>query len=226
MPPDNVSDDSLSRELGLSAAPSSLEAEQALLGAVFMDAAEALPRVFEIGLKHNDFFKEAHGEVFEAVRHLYEKGEPVDLVTVAEALRSRGSLEKVGGAAYLAKLSDSVGIAANAARYARIIIDRAVLRQMISVTAAISEECQGSPKDVDDVLDRAEGLIYSIRDNRGSSALKRVPDLLSAAFARIEAMLDRDDSLTGIPTGFEELDKLTGGFQRSDLIILAALITL
>jgi replicative DNA helicase len=114
-----------------------------------------------------------------------------------------------------------VGIAANAARYAQIIIDRAVLRQMISITASISEECQGTPKDVDEVLDRAEGLIYGIRDNRGSSALKRVPDLLSEAFARIEALVGRDDSLTGIPTGFEDLDKLTGGFQRSDLIILA-----
>ncbi|UQZ91290.1 replicative DNA helicase [Deltaproteobacteria bacterium Smac51] len=207
--------------MGLDSAPSNLEAERALLGAIFMDATEALPRVFEIGLKHTDFFKEAHGEVFEAIRYLYEKGEPVDLVTTTESLLKRGSLEKVGGASYLAYLSDSVGIAANAARYAQIIIDRAVLRQMITVTASISEECQGTPKDVDEVLDRAEGLIYGIRDNRGSNALKRVPDLLGAAFARIESMLDRDDSLTGIPTGFEDLDKLTGGFQRSDLIILA-----
>lgn len=221
MPSDSDAHENLQREMGLETAPSNLEAERALLGAVFMDAAEALPRVFEIGLKHSDFFKEAHGEVFEAVRYLYEKGEPVDLVTTTEALLARGSLEKIGGAAYLAYLSDSVGIAANAARYARIIIDRAVLRQMISVTASISEECQGTPKDVDEILDRAEGLIYGIRDNRGSNALKRVPDLLGAAFARIEAMLNRDGSLTGIPTGFEDLDKLTGGFQRSDLVILA-----
>ncbi len=202
-------------------APSNLEAERALLGAVILDAGEALPRVLETRLMPDDFFKESHGEIYRTITHLYDKGEPVDLVTIAEGLKKRGSLEKVGGAAYLSELSDSIGVAANSARYARIIIDRSILRRMISISATISEECQGNPQDVDDVLDRAESAIYKVRDERGAQSLKRVPDMLTAAFERINKLREHGDGLTGVPTGFSELDNLTGGFQRSDLIILA-----
>ncbi len=201
--------------------PHSLEAERALLGAILLDAAEALPRVLETRLMADDFFKEGHGEIFKAITHLYDQGDPVDLITVSEGLKKRGSLDRAGGAAYLSELYDSVGVAANVARYARIVIDRAILRRLISISATISEECQGAPKDVDDVLDRAEGSIYKVRDERGTQSLKRVPDMLDAAFARINALHDRGEGLTGVPTGFAELDRLTGGFQRSDLIILA-----
>ncbi|MDR1921062.1 MAG: replicative DNA helicase [Candidatus Adiutrix sp.] len=209
-------------EQDIGAAPSSLEAERALLGAILIDASETLPRILETRLSHADFFKEAHGEIFQAMIFLYDKGEVVDLVMVAEALKSRGSLEKAGGASYLADLADGVGVAANAARYAGIVIDRAILRRMISISASISEECQGSPKDVDEVLDRAEASIFRVRDDRGAQGLKRVPDLLSKAFERIESLSNRDEGLTGAPTGYADLDRLTGGFQRSDLIILAA----
>lgn len=202
--------------------PSSLEAERALLGAVFLDSAEALPRVLETRLMADDFFKEAHTEIFRAITQLYDKGDPVDLITVSEALKRRGALEKSGGAAYLSELADSIGVAANAARYARIIIDRSMLRRMISISASISEECQGSPQDVDDVLDRAESAIYRVRDERGAQTLKRVPDLLQEAFARIEMLKDHKEGLTGVSTGYAALDSMTGGFQRSDLIILAA----
>ena len=201
--------------------PSSLEAERALLGAVIIDAAEALPRVLETRLMPDDFFKEGHAEIFRAITRLYDQGEPIDLVTVQEALRKMGSMEKSGGLAYLSELSDSVGIASNVARYAKIVIDRSILRRMISISATISEECLGSPKDVDDVLDRAESAIYRVRDERGAQSLKRVPDLLGDAFARINQLHDRGEGLTGVSTGYEELDRLTGGFQRSDLIILA-----
>ena len=203
-------------------APSSLEAERALLGAIILDASEALPRVVETRLMPDDFFKEAHGEIFRAITHLFDTGEPIDLVTVPEALKKRGVLEKIGGAAYISELADSIGVAANVARYARIVIDRSILRRMISISATISEECLGNPQDVDDVLDRAESSIYRVRDERGSQSLKRVPDMLDAAFKRINALRDRDEGLTGVPTGFGALDSLTGGFQRSDLIILAA----
>lgn len=203
-------------------APSSLEAERALLGAVFLDAAEALPRVLETRLMADDFFKDAHGEIFQSIVHLYDKGEPVDLVTVSESLKVRGALTKVGGPAYLSELADSIGVAANVARYARIVIDQSILRRMISISASISEECQGSPQDVDDVLDRAESAIYRVRDERGAQSLKRMPDLLQETFARIEALKDHKEGLTGVSTGYAALDSMTGGFQRSDLIILAA----
>ncbi|MDR1045101.1 MAG: replicative DNA helicase [Candidatus Adiutrix sp.] len=212
----------MSNEEAIDRSPSSLEAEKAVLGALILDAAEALPRVLETRLAPEDFSKEAHGEIYRALTFLYDKGEPVDLITVAEALNRRALLEKVGGASYLSELSDSLGVAANAARYARIVIDRSILRQMISISARISEECQGHPKDVDDVLDRAESAIFKVRDARGAQSLKRVPDLLTAAFKRINDLRERGEGLTGLPTGYEELDKLTGGFQRSDLIVLAA----
>ena len=206
----------------LNSPPSSLEAERALLGAVILDAAEALPRVLETRLSAEDFSKETHGEIFRAITHLYDKGDPVDLVTVAEALKKRGSLDKAGGAAYISELADTVGVAANADRYAKIVIDRSIQRRMISIASVIVQECQGTPPDVDEVLDRAESAIYRVRDERGSQSLKRMPDLLDGAFARINALRNRSEGLTGIPTGYSALDTLTGGFQRSDLIILAA----
>lgn len=209
-------------EAGAQGATASPEAEGALLGAIFMDPQEALPRVLETGLKQADFSGENNGEVFQAILGLYEKGDPVDLVTASDALEKRGSLEKIGGPEYLAWLSGSVGLAANADRYAKIIIDRAVLRQLLRVASAIAEDCQGSPKDVDDVLDRAEAQVYGVRDKRASGGLRRMPDLLPAAFKRLDDIRNRGKGLTGVPTGFRELDELTGGFQRSDLIILAA----
>ncbi|MDR2946988.1 MAG: replicative DNA helicase [Candidatus Adiutrix sp.] len=201
--------------------PSSLEAEQALLGAIILDAAEALPRVLETRLMGDDFFKDAHGEIFKAITNLYDKGDPVDLITTTEALRKRGSLEHIGGPAYLSELSDGVGVAANVARYARIIIDRSVLRRMISISATISEECQGHPQDVGDVLDRAEAAIYRVRDERGANSLQRVPDMLKEAESRIAALSAKGGGLTGTPSGFAAFDSLTGGFQPTDLIILA-----
>lgn len=206
----------------LDSAPSSLEAERALLGAVILDAAEALPRALETRISPDDFSKEAHGEIFRAISQLYDKGDPVDLVTVPEALKKRGSLEKAGGVAYISELADTVGVAANVARYAKIVIDRSIQRRMISIASVIVEDCQGTPPDVDEVLDRAESAIYRVRDERGSQSLKRMPDLLDGIFTRINALQNRSEGLTGIPTGYAELDRLTGGFQRSDLIILAA----
>lgn len=206
----------------IEAAPSSLDAERALLGAVILDSAEALPRVLETRLGAEDFSKEAHGEIFKAITQLYDKGDPIDLVTIPESLKKRGSLDKTGGVAYISELADTVGVAANSARYAKIVIDRAIQRRMISIASTIVEECRGTPPDVEEVLDRAESAIYRVRDERGSQSLKRMPDLLDGIFTRINALQNRSEGLTGIPTGYDDLDRLTGGFQRSDLIILAA----
>ncbi|MDR0880950.1 MAG: replicative DNA helicase, partial [Candidatus Adiutrix sp.] len=191
-------------------APSSLEAERALLGALIIDAAEALPQVLETRLAPADFFKEGHSEIYQAITAMYDHGEPVDLVTLAEGLKKKGALEKIGGAAYLSELTDSIGVAANAAHYARIVIDRSILRRLISISAVISEKCQGAPKEVDQVLDEAESLIYKVRDERGNNSLQKVPDLLAAAFQRINDLRNREVGLTGIPTGFSLLDSLTG----------------
>jgi replicative DNA helicase len=205
--------------------PSSLEAEEALLGAVLLDPEAALPNALETGLRPDDFFKEAHAEIFRASLKLDAERQPVDQVTVAEALKSRGTLEKCGGPAYLARLYDGIGLAASAGRYARIIIDRAILRRLISLSGTITQRCQGSPPEVEDLLDWAESEILKVRSERRADSFIDAAKEMGGVFSEILDLKDkRKDglALTGLPSGFDALDKLTGGFQKSDLVILAA----
>jgi replicative DNA helicase len=216
----------MARDILDEGAPSSLETEEALLGAILLDPQTALPNAQETGLKPDDFFKEAHADIYRACQQLDAERQPVDQVTVAEALKSFGSLEKCGGPAYLARLYDSIGLAASAGRYARIIIDRAILRRLISISGNITERCQGSPPEVADLLDWAESEILKIRSDRRTDSFVNAADKIQKEI--FEAILDWKDkrrdglSLQGLPTGYDELDKLTGGLQNSDLIILAA----
>lgn len=203
------------------APPVSREAEEAILGAAFLEPLETLPKVMELGLAVQDFYHPEHQEIFETMLGLYNVASPVDLITVSEALKAKGALEKVGGAAYLAQLADSPGLAAHVASYASLVIDRAILRRLIGVSGAITEECYSLPARVEEVLDRAEASIYKVRDARNAQTLQHLPGLLGQAFARINALAGRTGGLTGIPTGYSDLDDMTGGFQKSDLIILA-----
>jgi len=207
-------------------APSSLETEEALLGAVLLDPVTALPNALETGLRPTDFFNEANAEIFQVCQKLDAERQPVDQVTVAEALKSIGALEKCGGPAYLARLYDGIGLAASAGRYARIIIDRAILRRLISISGSIITRCQGSPPEVEDLLDWAESEILKIRGDRRTDSFVNAADKIQNEI--FQAILEWKDkrrdglSLQGLPTGYDELDKLTGGLQSSDLIILAA----
>jgi len=206
--------------------PSSLEAEEALLGAVLLDPEMALPNALETGLRPEDFFKEAHVEIFRACLKLDADRQPVDQVTTAEALKSRGALDKCGGPAYLARLYDGIGLAANAGRYARIIIDRAILRRLISLAGAIAQRSQGTPPEVEDLLDWAESEIMKVRSERRADAfINAAEEIKDEIFPQILALKDKRReglALTGLPSGYDALDKLTGGFQPSDLIVLAA----
>ncbi|KXS56295.1 MAG: hypothetical protein AMR96_03505 [Candidatus Adiutrix intracellularis] len=205
--------------------PSSLEAEEALLGAILLDSPIALPTALETGLKEDDFFKKAHAEIFNVFIQLDKENQPVDQVTVGEALKGRGALERCGGPTFLAKLYDGSGIAAHVARYARIIIDRAILRRLISISTSISESCHGSPPNVDELLDRAEIAILEVRSNRSnSSGFSSVSSEMERTFTSLMDLRIKNkdgQGLTGISSGFKDLDELTGGFQPSDLIILA-----
>ncbi|MBU2552629.1 MAG: replicative DNA helicase [Proteobacteria bacterium] len=200
--------------------PQSLEAEQFLLGAVLRDNA-ALPRVLESRLAPEDFYREAHGLIFGSMRDLFDAAEPVDLLTLHEALKKAGALEKVGGPAYLAELSDAVATAANVEYYAGIIRDRSTLRRLISTSSRIADHCYSPTSAADEVLDLAESSIFSIREGRDQQTLQPVKGLLAQTIGHVEAMFTRGESVTGVPTGFKDLDDLTGGFQPSDLIILA-----
>jgi len=206
--------------------PSSLQAEEALLGAVLLDPETALPNALETGLKPDDFFQEGHAEIFRACLKLDSDHQLVDQVTVAEALKSRGTLEKCGGPAYLARLYDGIGLAPSAGQYARIIIDRAILRSLISLAGTITQRSQGSPPDVAELLDWAESEMLKVRSERRTDSFINTAEEINSIFDEIIDLQNKRHAgglaITGLPSGYDALDKLTGGFQKSDLIILAA----
>jgi replicative DNA helicase len=200
--------------------PQSLTAEQSVLGAVFRDES-AMSRVLETRLDPDDFYRQNHGLIFQAMRDLYDRSEPIDLVTTSETLRQMSCLDKIGGPAFLSELSDAVATAANVAHYARIIREKSILRRLITTSAQITEQCYGAGTEVGNVLDEAESAIFAIRAGSDLKSVQPVKELLKETIGNIEALMTRSGGITGIPTGFKDLDDMTGGFQRSDLIILA-----
>ncbi|MEW6264202.1 MAG: replicative DNA helicase [Thermodesulfobacteriota bacterium] len=200
--------------------PQSLETEQALLGALLLEGS-VITRVLEARLRPEDFYREAHHLIFEAMRSLFDRGEPLDLITVNEALKKSGALEKIGGPAYLAELADAVATAANVEHYARIIRDKATLRRLIETSSRISEQCLTPASEVAEVLDSAEASIFGIREGRDHTSLQPVKGLLKETIGHLETLMTRSGGVTGVPTGFKDLDDLTGGLQKSDLIVLA-----
>lgn len=200
--------------------PQSLEAEQALLGAVLIDEA-ALPRVLETKLEPEDFYREAHQLLYRAMRDNFDRAEPVDPITLAESLHQAGALEKVGGPAYIAELADAMATAANVTHYAKIIRDKATLRRLITTASNIGELCYSPANDVSELLDKAEGDIFSIREGRDHQSIQPVRDRLKQTIRNIESLMTRSGGISGIPSGFKDLDDMTGGLQKSDLLILA-----
>jgi replicative DNA helicase len=202
--------------------PQNLEAEQSVLGAMLIER-EAIIRAIEF-LGPDDFYREAHRGVFAAMVSLFDRNEPVDLVTVGEELRSRDQIESCGGLTYLTALANSVPTAANVEHYAKIVRDKSVLRRLIASATGIVSRCYEGQEEVPDILDRAEQSVFSIATmskQRGSAQL-RLKEIMIGAFEHIERLYASQERVTGVPTGFERLNNLTAGFQPSDLIILAA----
>jgi replicative DNA helicase len=199
--------------------PQSLDAEQCVLGGILLDNA-AIDRVIEF-LNADDFYREAHRKIFRAMQTLADKHEPADLVTLSESLRARGELTDIGGNAYLAELAARVPTAANVASYAKIVRDRSVLRSLISVATDVAARGYEAAEDVDQTLDRAEEAIFRIRDRKTSGHFVRLDDVLTETFKTIERLYEQKQPVTGVTTGFAELDRLTAGLQPSDLIIVA-----
>ncbi len=199
--------------------PQSLEAEESLLSAILIDN-NTLLDILDI-LEPGDFYRTAHQKIFSAVVSLFSKNEPVDLVTLTNSLRENGELETIGGATYLASLVEQVPLAVNAQHYAKIIHDKACLRRLIEKANAISRQCFENPSNVDEVIDFAESSIFEISENKIKPAFYPIGKIIEDNIDTLEERQGNKSLITGVATGFTDLDALTSGLQKSDLIILA-----
>jgi replicative DNA helicase len=199
--------------------PQSIEAEESVLGGILLDNA-ALDRAIEL-MQPDDFYREAHRKIFRAMLDLSERHEPVDLVTLSDALRSKNELQEVGGAAYLAELTERVPTAANVAHYARIVKDKAILRALILASSEIAMRGYEAPPDVESFLDEAEHQIFALAERKTRPSFFRVRDVVVESMKAVEQLYERQQLVTGVPTGFTDLDKKTAGLQPGDLIIIA-----
>jgi len=192
----------------------------AVLGGILLDR-EALPKALEI-LTPEDFYKESHRMIFQGLVELFDRNEPSDLVTLSNVLRTRNQLEAVGGMEYLTLVADQVPSTANIAYYARIVREKAVLRRLIRKGSEIVEECYRDQIDLEDFLDEVERGIFQIAEDRVRKSYFPMKDIVKASFETIERLYERKALITGVPSGFVDLDTLTAGFQASDLIVVAA----
>ncbi len=200
--------------------PQNVEAEQAVLGSVIIER-DALTTVSE-RLSSEDFYRPAHQKIYEAITQLNESGEPVDLVTLTAWLQKKKWLEDVGGVTYIANLASSVPSAANVEYYASLVEEKSLLRRLIRAATQIATSGYAGDEEASELIGDAEKRILEISQRQGKGAFIPIKDVLMETFERIEFLHNHKGGVTGIPTGYGDLDKMTSGLQRSDLIILAA----
>jgi len=200
--------------------PHNLEAEQSVLGAMIISK-EAINTAIE-NLYPEDFYKKANEEIFEAIISLFNRNEPVDIITLSEELRKRGTLEKVGGVAYLTDLTGGVATTANVKYYCDIVKEKAILRRLIeSCDNIIAKSYEGS-EEVNSIIEEAEKSIFDITQGRHNKGFAPIKDVLLDSFSKMEEMAAKEGELTGLTTGFIDIDNKLSGMQKSDLILLAA----
>ncbi|MGE7842835.1 replicative DNA helicase [Lysinibacillus sp. NPDC093712] len=200
--------------------PHNREAEQSVIGAIFLEP-QALITASEI-LLADDFYQNAHKKIFETMLRLSDQGKAIDVVTVTEELSAKKEIEDVGGLSYLLELANAVPTAANVAHYAKIVEEKALLRRLIRVATKIVEDGYTREDEVEALLGEAEKKMMEVANRKNAGDFKHVKDVLVETFDNIEQLQSRKGDVTGIPTGFRDLDHITAGFQRNDLIIVAA----
>jgi replicative DNA helicase len=200
--------------------PQSIDAEQSVIGALLIDR-DAVIEVADF-LRPQDFYRQAHGTIYGAILELYERREPVDIVTVSETLERNASLEQVGGSAYLTGLINQTPTAVNAVHYGHIVERKAVLRNLIGAAGKIAGIGYDDSADVSEAIDRAEQELFSVSERRVVSGFSPLKTLLHSAYDRLDYLHQHKGEISGIRTGFTDLDTLTSGLQKSDLIIVAA----
>ena len=200
--------------------PHNIDAEQSVLGAMILDR-EAIVTAMEI-IRGEDFYKEAHREVFEAMMALYNREEPVDLVTLSEELTQRQTLDAIGGITYLASLSSAVPTTTNVKYYSKIVEEKSILRRLIKASSEILEKGYQAEEEINLILDQAEKNIFDIVQKRSQEGFTPIKDVLLESIQKMEELFQNKGSITGITTGFADLDRRTSGLQRSDLVLIAA----
>ncbi|MFM7126088.1 MAG: replicative DNA helicase [Actinomycetota bacterium] len=213
--------DQPSRPITSRVPPHNLSAEESLLGAMLLSR-EAVNAASEAGIRVEHFYKPGHQHVFDAMRALLTGGEPVDPVTVADELRRVGLLEEIGGLDFLLQLQNSTPVIGNALRYAKIVMDTAALRRLIGVASEIAEIAYTEPDDVAKALDDAESRVFAVAEERVIDSTRPINELLVLAWEEVEKRYQSKVALTGVPTGFVDLDELILGLQPSSLVIVGA----
>ena len=200
--------------------PNDIEAEQAIIGSMLTDR-DAVISAIEV-LKPNDFYREDNKTIYEAILNLYSRSEPVDIITVRAELESMGKLDNVGGLEYLAELPEKVPTTANASKYIKIVEEKSTLRNLIKTANEIIELGYNPTEDVDDIMEGAEKKIFNIMQDKEQKSYSPLKDVLVESFTKLEELYNRKQHITGVPSGFTDLDYRTAGFHGSELILIAA----
>ena len=200
--------------------PHNLEAEKSVLGAILINN-QAFNQAAEV-IDAQDFFRDAHRRIFDKMVGLTDRNEPVDFVTLTDELTRSGELDEVGGPAYVSGLTDGVPRSANVEYYARIVKEKSTLRRLIQASNEVLVRAYDAEEDADDLLDEAERSIFSIAEGRMRSGFVKLSELVDGGYAMLEQLQANRGLVTGVPSGFVELDEMTSGFQKSDLVIIAA----
>lgn len=200
--------------------PVNIDAEQSVLGSMLKDK-NAIVQAVET-LKSDDFYKDSHKIIFGTVLSLYQKDIPVDMITLLEELKSTNKLEECGGITYVSEVSGSVISTANVHSYIKIVKDKSILRKLINTSTTIIEECYENQSNVEAVIDNAESKIFNIAENRSTSDFEPMSDILERGFLQIENVFNNKGQVSGVSSGFTDLDSKTSGFQKGDMILIAA----
>ena len=200
--------------------PQNTEAEQSLLGCLMLDK-DAIVKVVD-SIRVEDFYRNTHQEIFQTMSDLYERSEPIDILSVSARLREKQKLEEIGGSAYLSSLINSVPTATHILNYAKIVRQKKILRDLISASHEIGLSAFEEIEEVDTLLDKAEKTVFSIGQRSLTQTFTPIKEILSDTFERIDELSKHHGNMRGIPTGFNDLDKILAGLQNSDLIVLAA----
>mgnify|MGYP005772913567 CR=1 FL=1 len=200
--------------------PNDIEAEQAVLGSMLVDK-DAVFEAMEV-LKEDDFYREDHKSIYSAISTLCSRGEPIDIITVKSELELQGKLEKIGGVEYLVDLPEKVPTIANIQKYVKIVEEKSILRNLIKASNEITTMGYEQTEEVETIMEQAEKKIFDLMQKKNQKGYTLLKDVLIGTFSELEQLYNQKESITGVPTGFIDLDRITAGLHKSDLVLVAA----